>query len=116
MAITHVFGSIRPIKDHILVQDMDFGERKTRTGIIILGDNGEDRGIRPRWAKVYSVGPLQNDIQPNQYVLISHARWTRGVDVTDENGNTVTVRRVDNQDVLLVSDEYPGIDETIGDK
>jgi len=116
MAITHVFGSIRPVKDHILVQDMDFGERKTRTGIIIPGDNGEDRGIRPRWAKVYSVGPLQENIKNGQYVLISHGRWTRGVDVTSSDGVTVTVRRVDNDDVLLVSDEHPGVDETLGDK
>lgn len=116
MAITHVYGIVRPVKDHIIVQDMDFGERRTRTGIILPGDNGTDRGIRPRWAKVYSVGPLQEDISPGQYVLISHGRWTRGVDVTGPDGVTLTVRRVDNQDVLLVSDEEPGIDETIGDR
>lgn len=112
MPITHVEGKVKPIRDHILVEDMNFGERKTKTGIILPGDDGESRGIRPRWARVYAVGHEQKDIQEGQYILISHGRWTRGVDVTD-NGKTITVRRVDNNDVLLVSDDNPGIDETV---
>ena len=112
MPITHVQGKITPIRDHILVEEMDFGERKTRTGIILPGDNGESRGIRPRWGQVYAVGHEQQDIEEGQYVLVSHGRWTRGVDVTNDN-KTITVRRVDNKDVLLVSDDHPGIDETV---
>jgi co-chaperonin GroES (HSP10) len=112
MPITHVQGKIIPIRDHILVEEMDFGERKTRTGIILPDDNGESRGIRPRWGRVYAVGHEQQDIQEGQYVLVAHGRWTRGVDVTYE-GKTITVRRVDNNDVLLVSDEHPGLDETV---
>lgn len=111
---TRVTGRVRPVKDHIIVQDMEFGERRTRKGIIVLGDDGIDRGIRPRWAKVYAVGPEQTEILPGQWVMISHGRWTRGVDVTDpDTGKTITIRRIDNTDVLLVSDEFPGIDETI---
>lgn len=112
MPVTHVEGKVIPVRDHILVEDMNFGERKTRTGIILLGDNGEQRGIRPRWARVYAVGHEQQDVKEGQYVLIAHGRWTRGVDVTYE-GKTITVRRVDNNDILLVSDDHPGIDENV---
>jgi co-chaperonin GroES (HSP10) len=112
MPVTHVKGKVIPVRDHILVEDMNFGERKTKTGIIIPGDDGNLSGIRPRWARVYAVGHEQTDVQPGQYILITHGRWTRGVDVTDE-GKTITIRRVDNKDVLLVSDDHPGIDETV---
>ena len=114
MPLTHVKGKISAIRDHILVEEMNFGERKTKTGIILPGDNGDLSGIRPRWARVYAVGHEQKDIQPGQYILVNHGRWTRGVDVTDED-KTITIRRVDNKDVLLVSDEHPGIDETVRD-
>lgn len=112
-SITHVKGRVRPIRDHILVEEMHFGERRTLSGVIILADDGVDRGIRARWARVYAVGPKQTEISSGQYVLVAHGRWTRGVDVTDpESGKTVTLRRVDNDDVLAVSD-LPVEDETI---
>ena len=112
MPVTHVKGKISAIRDHILVEEMNFGERKTKTGIILPGDNGDLSGVRPRWARVYAVGHEQKDIQPGQYILVSHGRWTRGVDVTYE-GKTITVRRVDNNDILLVSDEPPSSDEHV---
>lgn len=113
MSITHVEGKVIPIKDHILVEEMNFGERITKTGIILPGDDGDLRGIRPRWARVYAVGHEQKDVREGQYILVSHGRWTRGVDVTYK-GKTITVRRVDNNDIMLVSDDHPGIDETVG--
>lgn len=112
VSVKHVTGKIIPVRDHILVEDMVFGERKTRSGVILVGDDGTDRGIRPRWAKVYAVGHEQEDIKEGEYVLVAHGRWTRGVDVTDD-GKTVTVRRVDPDDVLLVSDSLIN-DETLG--
>ena len=113
MPVTHVQGKVRPVRDHILVRDMNFGERKTQGGLILLGDDGVDRGIRPRWARVYAVGHEQEDIKPGQWVLINHGRWTRGVDVTDE-GETFVIRRVDPQDILVVSDdEEPPVDEYV---
>lgn len=108
----HVFGKIIPVQDHILVEDMEFGQRVTSGGVIIPGDDGIDRGIRPRWAKVYAVGPKQQDIKPGEYALIKHGRWTRGVDVTGEDGVTRTIRRVDNADVFMTADEMPS-DDTV---
>ena len=92
------------IKDHVIVADMDFGERVTKGGIIKLEDDGKDEGIRPRWGRVYSVGPEQKDVKIGEWVLVKHGRWTRGVDII-KNEKKLTVRRIDTQDILVVADE-----------
>ena len=100
-------GTIRALRDHVLVRDMKFDQRITRGGIIMLDDNGKEEGIRPRWGKVYAVGPEQKDILVGQWILVAHGRWTRGIPVEEENGEVATIRRVDIKDVMLVSDEQP---------
>ena len=106
---------IRPLGEHVIVSDMKFDERISRGGIVLVNDNGSTRGIRPRWAKVYAVGPEQTDpdLQPGKWILVAHGRWTRGIEIEDENGKQ-TLRRVDPNDVLLASDE-PQQDETFSD-
>ena len=99
-------NSIRALNDHVLVADMNFSGRKLSSGIQLLGDDMRSAGIRPRWAEVYAVGPEQEDITVGQWVLVSHGRWTRGVTVEDTTGE-VTIRRIDPNDVLLVSDTEP---------
>ena len=103
---------VRALKDHILVEDMNFDERITSGGIIIMGDDARMEGIRARWAKVYAIGPKQEDIKVGDWILTDHGRWTRGFKMDDDNGEEKTIRRVDNKDVLLVSDELPD-DKTI---
>lgn len=102
---------IRPIRDKVLVTDMEFGEMKTAGGLIITSDDGKAHGVKPRWGKVYAVGPEQEDVQVGQWVLVEHGRWTRGMDIieTDENGEEVkrTIRMVENKAMLLISDEKP---------
>ena len=71
--------NIRPIKDHVLVEDMDFQAQTTKGGIILVNDDATTSGIRPRWAKVYSIGPEQEEIKVDEWVLVDHGRWTRGV-------------------------------------
>jgi len=98
--------SIRPLHDQVIVRDMDFKERVTSSGIIVLGDDGKSEGIRPRWGQVYAVGPEQKDYQVGQWIMIAHGRWTRGAEV-EINGEEFTIRKVDLNDILLVSDEKP---------
>jgi len=105
---------VRALKDHILVEDMHFGERLSNGGIIILDDNHKMEGVRSRWAKVYAIGPEQEDISIGQWILTDHGRWTRGFKMQDDAGEEKTIRRVDTKDVLLVSNEQP-VDGTIGD-
>lgn len=99
-------SSIRPIKEKIMVRDMNFDERKLSSGIVIPTDDGKSSGVRPRWAQVFAVGPDQQDISVGQWICVAHGRWTRGTDI-EINGEKVTVRMVDNNDILLVSDEQP---------
>ena len=101
-------NKIRPTHKNILVTDMEFGERITKLGIVLPGDDKEERGIRPRWARVLAVGHEQQDVKPGEWICVAHGRWTRGIDMTDpDTGKTITIRLVDPKDVLLSADEMP---------
>ena len=95
---------IKAIHSHVLVHEMAFDVRITQGGIWIPNDNGKGHGIRPRWGKVYAVGPEQTEVKVGQWILVAHGRWTRGLEIEDENGET-TIRRIDPKDILLVSDD-----------
>jgi co-chaperonin GroES (HSP10) len=110
----HKIQKIRALNDNIIVCDMKFDERLSSGGIILPNDDMKNSGIRPRWAQVYAIGPDQKDVTVGQYVLVSHGRWTRGIEIEDEFSQK-TIRRVDPNDILLVSDT-PMADQTMGDK
>lgn len=107
----HKVNNFRTLHNWVVVQDMNFTERFTSSGIILKNDNGTSLGIRPRWGKVYSIGPDQSDIKVGQWICVAHGRWTRGVKI-EIDGIETTIRKVDIDDILLVSDEEP-TDETI---
>jgi hypothetical protein len=102
--------NLRALKDYVLVSDMNFSGRKLSSGLILLNDDGRGAGIRPRWAQIYATGPEQMDVRAGQWVLVDHGRWTRGVKISDDTGEHV-IRRVDANDLLLVSDAEP-MDDT----
>jgi co-chaperonin GroES (HSP10) len=106
-------SNLRPLRNSVIVADMAFDMRTTTGGIVLLNDNGTGAGIRPRWAQVYAVGPDQQDVVPGDWICVAHGRWTRGIEIND-NGVERTIRRVDPNDILLVSDEQPQ-DDTWGD-
>ena len=97
---------LRALHDHVIVSEMAFDQRITSGGLILLNDNGTTLGIRPRWGQVYAVGPEQKDVQVGQWICVAHGRWTRGLDIEDESGNR-TIRRIDPEDILLISDTQP---------
>jgi co-chaperonin GroES (HSP10) len=104
---------IKALQDNVLVADMEFDTRLSRGGIIIPNDNGTSLGIRPRWGKVYAVGPKQTDVEVGQWIMVAHGRWTRGIDIDDGSSeHKRTIRKIDPKDILLVSDdpERPGDD------
>jgi co-chaperonin GroES (HSP10) len=110
----HRVQNLRALRDSVIVADMEFSGRTLSSGIILHNDNGTTAGIRPRWGKVYAVGPEQQDVRPGQWICVAHGRWTRGLDIEDHVG-TKTIRRIDPNDILLVSDTEPGVDDTISD-
>ena len=104
--IINKIQSLRPLNNTVLVADMTFDQRQLSSGIVLLNDDGKSHGIRPRWGRVYAVGPDQRDVQIGQWVLIAHGRWTRGIEVEDNSGN-ITLRKIDPKDILLVSNQLP---------
>ena len=111
--INHI-KQIRPLHDHVIVTEMNFHQRTTSGGIIIPGDDARSSGVRPRWAKVLAIGPEQQDVEVGDWICVAHGRWTRGVAVDFGDGSRV-IRRVDNDDILLVSKEQPS-DDILSDK
>lgn len=97
-----VHGKVRALGNNIIVDKMNFGERKTTGGIVLTSDDGKDSGIRPRWAQVYAVGPEQKDVEVGQWILIEHGRWTREFNVVEKDGTERTLRRADPEKVLAV--------------
>ena len=97
---------ITPLKKRVLVSHMQFGETKTKGGIILMDDDGTQSGIHPRWAKVYAVGKDQDDVTVGQWIMVAHGRWSRAFKVK-KDGSELEVRMVDENDILLISDEEP---------
>ena len=101
-----VENDIKPLKKRVLVSDMHFGERKSAGGIIMMDDDGSEGGIHPRWGKVYAIGDQQEDVKVGEWVMVSHGRWSRGFKVK-KDGVELEVRMIDENDILLVSDNEP---------
>jgi co-chaperonin GroES (HSP10) len=105
--------TLRALHDHVLVEDMNFSGRQLTSGIILPADNGKSSGIRPRWGRVYAVGSQHRDVKVGQWICVAHGRWTRGVEIKDQD-QTRVIRRIDPNDILLVSDQEPD-DDTMSD-
>ena len=109
-----VENDITPLKNRVLVSDMHFGETKSKGGIIMVDDDGTAGGIHPRWGKVYAVGKDQVDVKVGEWVMVSHGRWSRAFKLKRKEkgsagdiGVELEVRMIDENDILLVSEEEP---------
>jgi len=105
MSLTKIQANkVTAIGDRVLVTDMDFGEQKTAGGLILRSDDGEARGVYPRWGKVYDKGPQNKDqYEIGHWVLVTHGRWTRGVKLADDT----TVRMVEAESILGYAETKP---------
>jgi len=105
-----ITGTIKPIKNNVMVHKMHFGEQTTKGGVVLLNDNGKNEGIYPRWAQVYAVGPEhKEEYNVGDWILIEHGRWTRGIEVKQSDHETDTVRMVEVKSVLLWADQDPNL-------
>lgn len=95
-------GIFTPLHDKVFVTDLERGPMKTKSGIIIPDDNMSERGIRPRWGKVYAVGPDNVDIKVGEWILVEHGRWTDRIELDLDDGRVV-MWRVDFPDAVLLS-------------
>ena len=98
---------VRPLPKDILVHNMDLGEQKTQSGIIIQSDDGKAHGVKPRWAQVYKKGDkCELDVEVGQWVLIEHGRWTRKIKI-DDGDSVKEIQKVEVASVIAVTDERP---------
>ena len=96
---------VRAINDDVLITDMDFGEIKTSSGIVLRSDDAQAHGVKPRWGQVYKVGPKQTDVKVGQWILIEHGRWTRKIKIDD--GGEKEIQKVEVSAIMAVADERP---------
>ena len=102
--------NLKPLHDKVIVTDLERGEKKTKAGVILLDDStvaAGERGIRPRWARVYAVGPEQKDVSVGEWILLEPGRWTVGQDLTHDDGEVTRVWLADNEAILAVSEVNP---------
>ena len=104
---------VTPLHKDILVHEMFFGEQKTEAGLIVLDDDLNDRGIHPRWCRIYAVGCEQKDVTPGQWILVAHGRWSRKIEVPELIEAGLILRKIDPKDILLVSDEEPDFTKSV---
>jgi co-chaperonin GroES (HSP10) len=105
--LNRITGDLKAIGNRVLVRDMHFGEQRTKSGLILRDDDGQTRGIYPRWGRVYDKGPEnKDDYQIGDWVLVEHGRWTRGIDMNID-GEDITLRMVEAESILAASDEKP---------
>jgi len=98
--------NLKPLPTNIFAQ-LQVGERVTKGGIILRDDNGKMEGIRPRWGRVWKVAEDVTDIQPGQWILVEHGRWTMAITIKDSDGNDFKFSKIDPNGILAVQDEEP---------
>jgi co-chaperonin GroES (HSP10) len=100
-------GKLRPLDNKVLVYEMEFGMEKSVGGIFLPSDDGKSAGIHPRWAKVYAVGPNQQDVKVGEWILLEHGRWSRGINYRTSDGEDIVIRLADLNAILMSTDEKP---------
>jgi len=85
MSVYAIEGKVRAKGEDILVRDMYFGEMKTAGGIILNNDDAKGHGVKPRWAKVFDIGPTQKNLEfgVGDWILLEHGRWSRKIKIAD---------------------------------
>lgn len=105
--INTISGTLRPVGNRVIVENMYFGEQKTKAGLIITNDDGNVRGIYPRWGQVYAKGPENKDeYDVGDWVLIEHGRWTRSVKI-DDGESEKELRMIETESILGWSKTKP---------
>ena len=99
---TTVATTLTPLHNNVFVTEMDQGNKLTKGGLIILDDNMGARGIRPRWAKIFAIGPDVKDVAVGEWVLIEHGRWSNRIPMSFPDGD-VDVWRIDYPAAVLIA-------------
>lgn len=101
---------IRAIGKDVIAIDMNFEERVSVGGIIMKADNGKTHGIRPRWCRVYKVGPEQVDVKSGDWILVEHGRWSRSMRI-DDGESVKEIRKIDIKCIIGWQEQSPTADD-----
>jgi co-chaperonin GroES (HSP10) len=105
--MSKITGKLVPIRDRVFFTDMNFDEEVTASGLVLQSDNGKGAGVKPRWGRVYAVGPDQHDVKVGEWILIEHGRWTRTFELENNDGSITKLQVADNKGIMLSCDEKP---------
>jgi co-chaperonin GroES (HSP10) len=105
--MSKITGTLNPLKDKVFVTDINFDEEVTNGGIVLKSDNGKGEGVKPRWGRVWAIGPEQTDVKIGEWILMEHARWTREFQHEAEDGTITKLHMADLNAIMLVADEKP---------
>ncbi|SRR6056297_212354 len=100
---------IKPLKDKVLgfmIEPLS-GTRQTLGGVYLTADETSEDHVRPRWFQITHIGPEQEELYVNQYVLVPFGRWSRGINIENDMREDQKLFLIDHDDVLGVSDEIP---------
>lgn len=98
---------IEAFGDKVIVKNLEYGERQTKTGIILKNDDGKVHGIRPRWAQVHKVGENVKLLEEDQWILIEHGRWSHKFEHKDDDGKIHEYWLVEYKSIWGVASEKP---------
>jgi len=106
---------IKPLKNDILVTNMEAGIKKTKSGILLPDDSTfKEENIKPRWCRIWKVGKNVDYVKPGQWVLVEHGRWTFRMKLLLSNEKEpIYFQKIDPESILLVSDEKPDYEEYV---
>ena len=105
--MSKITGTLTPLKDKVFVTDINFDEEVTSGGIVLKSDNGKGEGVKPRWGRVWAIGPEQTDVKIGEWILMEHARWTREFQHEAEDGTITKLHMADLNAIMLVAAEKP---------
>jgi hypothetical protein len=61
------------------------------------------------------VGPEQTEVKVGEWICIEHGRWTRTIELEQDDGSVLELRRVDNTAILMSADDKPtDVDVRVG--
>ena len=108
MTAKNTYSRFTPLANRVFVTEFDRGMQRTLGGILLPDDDMKTSGIRPRWAKVYSMGPDVTGLNVGEWVLLEHGRWSQRISVTLDDLSKIDLWMIEfPKAVLLVSDTDP---------
>lgn len=105
-------GFFDPPNNAIYVVNLEKGDLRRQSGIIITDDQMKERGIRPRWAQIWKVGiDWQDSFKPGQWILLEHGNWSSIFTLFTASGSSINMQIIEEKSIkrgaLGIQDEMP---------